>query len=90
MNARNASTAQVASAALNAASQVDPNVPVALLGLTPGPVSAAPVDPWRVQASLVFTGTSTPDCVGALTNLYTAELSRALSMPVRPLPVVIT
>lgn len=89
MDARNTSQATLAAAALAAAAQVDPNVPVTLLDLTPGLVSTAEPDSWRVQVILSFTGTQTPDTVPALTNLYTAELRGALATDVRPLDVVV-
>jgi hypothetical protein len=88
-DARNTSTATLAAAALAAAGAVDPNVPVTLLSLTPGLITTIIPDSWRVQVALTYTGTNTPDCVPALTNLYTAELARSLATQVRPLPVTV-
>lgn len=90
MDARNTTQSALASAALGAASSADPNVPTVLLGLTPGLISTTLPDSWRVQVSLVFTGTNTPDVVPALTNLYTAEIRDVVATQVRPLPVVVT
>ena len=94
MIATNVSTTALATAC--AAVPRDTSVEDALgLSLTSDDTEAGSPDVQNVQRTIIYTTTSKspisdPEMSGALTNLYTKVLSKALAVPVVPSPVVVT